>query len=171
LGITRLPGAIINIVLGVGFLVVLGAPPFDLKGTMLILLLAYIVIYTPQAATAAGSAIEQVGGELIESGRMAGAGKGQVFRRITFPLILPGLAAGWAMIFVVMVGDLTASALLAGTTNPVVGFVILDIWENGLYSELAALAALISLICTLAVMFVLFVARGRRSGLFAGRVT
>ena len=122
LGVTRLPGAIINIVLGVGFLVVLGAPPFDLKGTMLILLLAYIVIYMPQAATAAGSAIEQVGGELIESGRMAGAGKGQVFRRITFPLILPGLAAGWVMIFVVMVGDLTASALLAGTTNPVVGF-------------------------------------------------
>lgn len=171
LGITRLPGAIINIVLGVGFLVVLGAPPFDLKGTMLILLLAYIVIYMPQAATAAGSAIEQVGGELIESGRMAGAGKGQVFRRITFPLILPGLAAGWAMIFVVMVGDLTASALLAGTTNPVVGFVILDIWENGLYSELAALAALISLICTAAVMFVLFIARGRRAGLVAGRVT
>lgn len=174
LGITRLPGAVINVVLGVGFLIVLGAPPFNLQGTALILLLAYIVIYMPQAATAAGSAIEQVGGELIEAGRMAGAGKGRVFGRITMPLILPGLAAGWAMIFVVMVGDLTASALLAGTKNPVVGFVILDIWENGLYSELAALAAIISMISTAAVMLVLFFGRGvrpGRSGSFLGRIT
>lgn len=174
LGILRLPGAIINVVLGVGFLVVLGAPPFNLQGTTLILLLAYIVIYMPQAATAAGSAIDQVGAELIESGRMAGAGKGRVFGRITLPLILPGLAAGWAMIFVVMVGDLTASALLAGTTNPVVGFVILDIWENGLYSELAALAALISLICSAAVLVVLYAGRSGKvagAGLFSGRLT
>lgn len=172
LGIVRLPGAVINVVLGVGFLIVLGAPPFNLQGTALILLLAYIVIYMPQAATAAGSAIEQVGGELIESARMAGAGKGRVFRRITLPLILPGLAAGWAMIFVVMVGDLTASALLAGTRNPVVGFVILDIWENGLYSALAALSALISIISTAAVMLVLYLGRGSLSGQsgFSGRV-
>ena len=170
LGILRLPGAVINVVLGVGFLVVLGAPPFNLQGTALILLLAYIVIYMPQAATAAGSAIEQVGGELIESGRMAGAGKGRVFGRITLPLILPGLAAGWAMIFVVMVGDLTASALLAGTRNPVVGFVILDIWENGLYSALAALSALISIISTAAVMLVLYLGRGGRQPSFSGRV-
>jgi iron(III) transport system permease protein len=172
LGIVRLPGAIINVVLGVGFLVVLGAPPFNLQGTAVILLLAYIVIYMPQAATAAGSAIEQVGGELIEAGRMAGGGKGRVFGRITLPLILPGLAAGWAMIFVVMVGDLTASALLAGTRNPVVGFVILDIWENGLYSELAALAAVISIISTVAVMLVLYLGRGgRQGGSFSGRIT
>jgi iron(III) transport system permease protein len=173
LGIVRLPGAVIHVVLGIGFLIVFSGPPFNLHGSMLILLLAYIVIYMPQAATAAGSAIEQVGGELIESGRMAGAGKGRVFRRITLPLILPGLAAGWAMIFVVMVGDLTASALLAGTTNPVVGFVILDIWENGLYSELAALAALISMICTAAVMLVLYFGRSGRTadaGLFSGRL-
>src|SRR5690606_16478745 len=132
-----------------------------------------IVIYMPQAATAASSAIGQVGGELIESGRMAGAGKARVFRRITLPLILPGLAAGWAMIFVVMVGDLTASALLAGTKNPVVGFVILDIWENGLYSALAALAALISMISTAAVMLVLYLGRGGQSsqGSFSGRIS
>lgn len=173
LGVLRLPGAIINVVLGVGFLIVLGSPPFSLHGTMLILLLAYIVIYMPQAATAAGSAIEQVGGELIESGRMSGAGKGRVFLRITLPLILPGLAAGWAMIFVVMVGDLTASALLAGTNNPVVGFVILDIWENGLYSQLAALAALISLICSVAVLSVLYLGRAGRTaggGMLSGRL-
>lgn len=174
LGIVRLPGAIIHVVLGVGFLIVLGAPPFNLQGTALILLLAYIVIYMPQAATAAGSAIEQVGGELIEAGRMAGAGKGRVFGRVTLPLILPGLAAGWAMIFVVMIGDLTASALLAGTNNPVVGFVILDIWENGLYSALAAFAALISMISTAVVMLVLYLGRGGRSeqaGSFSGRIT
>lgn len=158
-GTTKLPGAITNIVIGVGFVVTLGAAPFSLHGTAMILLLAYIVIYMPQASVAAGSAIGQVGTELIEAGRTSGAGKGRIFRKITFPLMRSGLAAGWALVFVVMVGDLTASALLAGTSNPVVGFVILDIWENGTYSALAALASVIAAISTTAVMFVLWLGR------------
>lgn len=159
LGVTKLPGAITHIVLGIGFLVVLGSAPFNLQGTVVILLLAYLAIYMPQASTAAGSAIDLVGTDLIEAARMSGAGKGRVFRRVTFPLMLPGLAAGWAMIFVVMVGDLTASALLAGTSNPVVGFVTLEIWENGTYSQLAALSALITVICVAAVSLVLYFGR------------
>ena len=44
--------------------------------------------------------------------------------------MLPGLAAGWSLLFVRMAGDLTASAMLAGTSNPVAGFRILEIYQG-----------------------------------------
>lgn len=160
-GATKLPGAIVNIVIGIAFLVVLGASPFNLQGTAWILLLAYLVIYMPQASIAAGSAADQVGRELSEASWMSGAGAGRTFRKITFPLMRPGLTAGWALIFTVMVGDLTASALLAGTRNPVVGFVLLDRWEQGTYSDLAALAGIVTSVALVFVGFVLWVGRPR----------
>ena len=154
-GGTKVPGAMSHVVIAVAFVVTLSGPPFNLQGTIWILLLAYLLIYMPQASVAAGSASEQIGHELFEASQMAGASAGRTFRRVTLPLMIPGLAAGWALLFVVMTGDLTASALLAGTSNPVVGFVILNIYENGTYSGLAALSVMISVMSTVVVGSVL----------------
>ncbi len=164
MGVVRLPGAITHIVLGIGFLVVIGGRPFNLNGTTLLLLIGYVIAYLPQAATTAGSAISQISPELIEAGRMSGANLGRVFGRITLPLMLPGLAAGWATVFVVIVGDLTISALLSGTQNPVVGFLVLSIWENGSYGQIAALGTIVTLICVVAVLLVLWFSGERREG-------
>lgn len=162
-GVTKAPGAISNIIIGVAFLVTYSGAPFYLYGTVAILLLAYLVIYLPQASVQASSALQQIGAELTEASAMSGASRGRTFWRISFPLMLPGLAAGWAMLFVLMVGDLTASALLAGTQNPVVGFVILSIFENGNLTQLAALAVIICVVSSVVVGLVLTLARrGRR---------
>lgn len=175
-GVTKSPGAISNIIIGVAFLITYSGAPFHLYGTVLILLLAYLVIYLPQASVQASTAIQQIGPELMEASAMSGASRGRTFWRISFPLMLPGLAAGWAMLFVLMVGDLTASALLAGTRNPVVGFVILGIFENGALTQLAALAVIICVISSVVVGLVLTLAgRGRsakrRRRRFAAPVT
>lgn len=162
---TKLPSAVTHIVLGVAFIASLGAIPF-LRGTFAILLIAYIIVYMPQASIAAGSAADQIGAELSEASVMSGASAGRTFRKVTAPLMVPGLAAGWALLFVLMMGDLTVSALLAGNNTPVVGFVILSIWENGTYSSLSTLALLVALLSGLAVGVVLFLSR--RLGL--GRV-
>ena len=70
----------------------------------------------------------------------------------------PALAAGWALLFVMIVGDLTASALLATNANPVVGFVIYDIFNSATYSSLAAIACVVgaisfAVVCTVMVLF------------------
>jgi iron(III) transport system permease protein len=84
-----------------------------------------------------------VAGELAEASQVSGATAGRTFTRIQLPLMVPGLAAGWALLFVRMTGDLTASALLAGTRNPVVGARILDVYQNGSYAEVAALSTVL----------------------------
>ncbi len=60
--------------------------------------------------------------------------------------MIPGLVAGWGLLFVWMVGELEASSMLASTTTPVVGFRILDVFVNGDFALLAALSIALTVI-------------------------
>lgn len=139
----KMPASISNIVLAVGFLLAFAGSPFNLGGTFLILLLGYIALYLPQGSVAADTAAGQVGVELSEASQVSGAHRGRTFWRVQLPLMIPGLVAGWALLFARMTGDLTASAILSGTRNPVVGFRILDVYQNGSYAEVAALSTVL----------------------------
>jgi len=142
----KLPSTLSHIVLAVGFVLILAGPPFRLSGTWLILLVAYIALYYPQGAVAADGAAAQVSPELAEASAVAGAGQLTTFRRVFLPLMIPGLIAGWALLFVRMVGDLSASAILAGAGNPVVGRQILEVFQNGTFSLMASLAMTLTVI-------------------------
>ena len=164
----KLPAAISHVVVAVGILLVFTGPPFDLGGTLALLLLGYLALYMPQGSVAADAAAGQVGRELSEASAISGAGRGRTFRRVELPLMMPGLVAGWAMLFIRMVGDLTASALLAGTRNPVVGFRLLEVFSNGSYAGLAALSTALVLITTTVLVAVLaFTRRKARLGIDA----
>lgn len=162
--VMKAPATISSLVLSVGFLVTFSGAPFFLAGTLTLLLLAYIVIHIPPGSIAAGAAATQVGATLREASYVAGAGEGRTVRRIVLPLMLPGLAAGWAMVFVHMMGDLSASALLAGMKNPVIGFAILEIWEMGSFGLLAAFSTIMCLVITLVVLLMLWLVPGRNRG-------
>lgn len=158
-GATKLPGAVSHLIIGIAFVGSFAGPPFFLAGTTALLLLAYLVLYMPQATFSASAALAQVGRELSEASLMSGAAPGWTFVRVVLPLMRPGLAAAWVLLFVLMSGEITASSMLAGTRNPVVGFVVLDLWTNGSYSALAAFATLMSLITSTVVLGMLAITR------------
>jgi len=160
-GVTKLPAALSHIVIGVGILLAFSGPPFNLSGTLVLLLITYIVIHMPEASIAANAAVAQVGKELLEASSTSGASEGRTFREVLMPLTLPGMVSGWALLFVLMAGELTASALLAGARNPVIGFVILDIWEQGTFGTLAALAFSFTIITSSIVIIVTWLSRRR----------
>ncbi|MBS7700745.1 MULTISPECIES: iron ABC transporter permease [unclassified Chelatococcus] len=159
--ITATPAGIPHVVIGVGFVLCFSSGWLNLSGGFLILILAYLVMNMPQAMRSAAAAVDQVGRELLEASQVFRASQGRTFRRILLPLMLPSLGAGWIILFVQMSGELTASALLAGTTNPVVGQVILDFWQNGSFPQIAALAMTMTLINAVVVVAALRLARGR----------
>ncbi len=167
---TKVPSAIPHIVFAVGILIVFGFAPFNLSGTWLILFLAYLAVFFPQASIASESAVAQVGNQLVEASRVFGAGPGRTFRTVQLPLILPGLAAGWALIFTLVVGELNAAAILSGPRNPVIGYLILALFDNGTYSQLAALGSIIGVVSGVTVSAALLFARPRfgQSGRLAG---
>ena len=51
-----------------------------------------------------------------------------------------------------MAGDVTASAMLASTETPVVGFVMLSLFNSGTYPTLAAIGTVISLVTSAIVL-------------------
>ena len=162
--VMKAPATISSLILSVGFLVTFSGAPFFLAGTLVLLLVAYVVIHIPPGSIAAGAAATQVGADLREASYVAGAGEGRTVRRIVMPLMLPGLAAGWAMVFVHMMGDLSASALLAGLKNPVIGFAILEIWEMGSFGLLAAFSTVMCLVITFVVLLTLWLVGNRGRG-------
>jgi iron(III) transport system permease protein len=160
-GITKLPGVVSHLIIGIAFVTAFAGWPFQLHGTIAILFLAYLALHMPQATLTARSALSQIGPQLSEASLMSGASPGRTFIHIILPLMVPGMIVGWALLFVLIAGEITASSMLAGTRNPVIGFVVLDLWVNGSYSTLAAFGALISLVMSAVVLTALYLSRGR----------
>lgn len=151
--------AIPNLILAVGFLIAFSGAPFFLSGTALILVLAFVVMYIAPGSIAATSAVTQIGRDLREASYINGANEGRTVRKIIVPLAMPGFIAGWAIVFVHMMGDLSAAALLAGIKNPVVGFAILSIWEAGTFGVLAAFSIMLCVINIVVIATMLGVGR------------
>jgi iron(III) transport system permease protein len=163
-GIIKFPAAVSHIVMAVGFLLAFAGPPFKLAGSFTILLLVYIVMYMPQASIFADAAAAQLGDELPDASAIAGAGPLRTFMKVSLPLMLPALAAGWIVCFVWMLGEVDASVILANFQNRVVGFDILDTFTGGYFPRLAALAVTLTVINTSAVLLVMGLVRRTRRG-------
>jgi iron(III) transport system permease protein len=158
-GTIKFPSLLSHIVIAVGFVLAFAGPPFRLGGTAIILIGAYLALYLPQASITADTAVAQIAKELPEASRVSGASDLRTIVKIYAPLMLPGLIAGWSLLFVRMIGDLSASAILAGTRNNVVGFRILEIYQNGSFAALASIATLLTLISAVVVIGVLALSR------------
>lgn len=155
----KFPATVSSTVIAVGIVLAFAGPPFGMAGSLGILLLAYIVLSMPEASVLAEAALAQVGGELPEASSTSGAPPGRTFRRVYLPLMLPGLTAGWALLFVRLVGDVNASSILASASNTVVGFRILEVYENGSYAAMATLSLVLTAISTAVLVVVLGISR------------
>ena len=114
--------------------------PITLYGTLTILLLAYVGRYVPLAVRSSNAALRQVDPSLEESAQILGAKWAQVMRHITFPLIRPGLFAGWLLVFVPVVQELSASILLFSSKTMTLAVAVYNLYETGYTEPVAALA-------------------------------
>jgi iron(III) transport system permease protein len=114
--------------------------PIALYGTFAILLLAYVGRYVPLGVRSANSSMRQVDPSLEESARILGASWGTTLREITLPLIKPGLFAGWLLVFVPVIQELSASILLFSSNSITLAVAVYNLYETGYTEPVAALA-------------------------------
>ena len=138
-----LPIAVPGIVLGLALLALYVRSPVPIYGTAWILLIAYVTRFLPFASRAAAVSMGQVGRELEDAARVSGVGWWRTFRRVLFPLILPGLAAAWLYVFVLSLRELSSSILLYSPGNDVLAVRIWESYNQGRFAELAALGILL----------------------------
>ena len=156
-----LPGIVVAVALIQFWL----AMPLALYGTLAILLLAYVGRYIPLGVRAANASLRQVDPSLEESAQILGASWLTTLREITLPLIRPGLFAGWLLVFVPVIQELSASILLFSSSSITLAVAIYNLYETGYIEPVAALAMINMVIIGAAI----FVANKLAGGGIAGR--
>lgn len=159
--LAKAPGGLSHLVIAIAFLAALAPPPFRLSGGLFILLLAYVVFYMPQAYVSASSSYMQLSKELSEASAISGASQFRTLVRIVLPLMLPGLAGGAVMLFVLNMSEVTGSALLSGTGSPVIGFVMIDLWQTGTFPTIAALGVVMTAVTTTVILLLMYFGKRR----------
>src|SRR5215212_1184681 len=137
-----LPGIVVAVALIQFWL----AMPLALYGTLAILLLAYVGRYIPLGVRAANTSLRQVDPSLEESAHILGASWATTMREATLPLIRPGLFAGWLLVFVPVIQELSASILLFSSSSITLAVAVYNLYETGYIEPVAALAIINMLI-------------------------
>jgi iron(III) transport system permease protein len=146
-----LPFAIPGIAMAVAFLWAYIRPPFNLYGTIWILLVAYIARRVPLCYMNCSDAMTQINSELEESSRILGASWFKSIFFITIPLLKLSLVSGWMLVFITSFRELSASILLYSPNSEVIAVTIITLFEEG---EFEALAALSIIILTITLVFI-----------------
>jgi iron(III) transport system permease protein len=126
--------------------------PLPLYGTLAIILLAYVGRYIPLGVRAGNAALRQVDPSLEETARITGAGWLTTMARITLPLTRAGLFAGWLLVFVPALQELSASILLFSSDSMTLAVAVYNLYESGSLEPVAALAIVNLLIIALAIL-------------------
>jgi len=142
-GLAMAPMVIPGIVFAVGLFAGYTRPPLALYGTLWILFIAYLTKFLPYAFMNTAAAVKAVHPELEEAARIAGAGAIRAFRDVTVPLIRLGVLAGWFIVFIYSLRELSASILLFTNKTTVIGVTILDNYEFGSWPAVTAIGCLL----------------------------
>src|SRR5262245_11893275 len=129
------------------------ALPLALYGTLALLLLAYVGRYIPLGVRSANASLRQVDPSLEESAQILGASWTTTMREVTLPLIRPGLFAGWLLVFVPVIQELSASILLFSSSSITLAVAVYNLYETGYIEPVAALA-IVNMIIIGAAIFV-----------------
>lgn len=158
-----LPYSIPGIVLAVGVILTWsGAFYVNLYNTIWIILIAYIARYMAFSMKSASASLEQVHDSLEEASRTSGASHFESLLDVTLPLIRPGMVAGFFLIFLPAMRELTTSLLLYGPFTRTMGVAIYSINEEGYTVQACALAGVAIIIIVIGELLLRFVTRERR---------
>jgi putative spermidine/putrescine transport system permease protein len=105
------PLMIPHVVLGIAFLRFFTT--IGMGGSFPALLVAHVVVVFPFALRLTLAAATGLDRSLEMAAVSLGAGGWTLFRRVTLPLILPGVISGWALAFIQSFDDLTMTVFLA----------------------------------------------------------
>jgi len=141
-----IPMVIPGTVLGLAFLVTYLRVPLPIYGSIWILVLAYIAHYSPYGMRYLQPALVQVGRDIDDAARVAGARGTLVFRRVLLPLVMPAVVGAWIYVFFHAFRDVSVASMVYTANTPVVATQLLDMWQDGVFGLLSAYGTALSLV-------------------------
>jgi iron(III) transport system permease protein len=141
--LATIPYAVPHTVIAIAMILAWARPPVSLYGTLWIILVAYLAVYLPFAVRTTHSTLQQVHDSLEEAARASGAKLIPRLRDILLPLARPGMIAGWILVFMPALRELTVSILLYTHRTETIGVVVYNLQDAGYREVAAALASLV----------------------------
>ena len=129
---------------------------FQMIGTSGAVVLGMVYNYLPFMILPIYSVIVKLDHSLLEAARDLGSNNVTVFRRVIFPLSLPGILSGVTMVFVPSVSTFAISRLLGGGTQMMLGDLIEQQFLGGAYNpHLGAAISLVMMVVVVVCMVVM----------------
>lgn len=133
-----MPGIVAGLAVLWIFLFVKPLNPF--RQTMVSVWLAYTVVWLAYGMRLVQGALLQIGPELEEAARTAGATALRVQRDVTLPLARHGLLAAWLLVFLIFVREYSTGVYLLGPGTEVIGSLLVSLWGTGAIDLVSALS-------------------------------
>jgi iron(III) transport system permease protein len=130
--------------------------------SLAVLVIAYVVLFLPQAAGTVRSALLQVSPSQEEAARTLGRTAPQALWTITVPLCRPGVTAAAALVFLTVMKELPATLLLSPIGFDTLATRIWSAATEGFFARAAMPALVLLLVSSLSMALVL--SQERRSG-------
>ncbi len=151
--ITMLPVGVPGMVIAIGLLWAWIRSPLPVYGTMWIIMIAFITRYIPYGMRTFSNSLLQLGTELEESARVCGSSWFATWRKILIPLLKPGFLAGWILLFILFMRELSTAILLWYSGNEVISVQLYQLVRDGEFPAVAALSIIQALIILLGILF------------------
>jgi iron(III) transport system permease protein len=150
--IVAMPLSIPAVIFGVGFLMTYTSEPFVLYGTPWVLVLVYVTLMIPFSTRMQLGAMAALGSAYTEAARASGAGPLRTNLQIVVPLLRPAFGGAGALMFVLLTHEFAASLLVRAPTINVMGTILYDYYENGIYPLVACISLIMVGVTTAGVL-------------------
>lgn len=130
--------------------------------TLPMLVLAYVILFLPQAVGAVRTSLLQVHPSLEETARSLGRRPLEVFATITWPLVRPGIAAGTGLVFLTTMKELPATLILGPFGFKTLATAVWSAVSEAFFARAAAPALLLILVSSAPMAFLIL--REQREG-------
>ena len=138
------------------FLSLLGLPTVNIINTDTAVVLGMVYNFLPFMILPIFSVIEKLDAKYIEAAQDLGANKVQTFRRVIFPLSIPGIISGITMVFIPSVTTFAISKLLGGGMTLLLGDLIEMQFLGSAYNpHLGSAIALVMMVIVLVAMSIM----------------
>jgi spermidine/putrescine transport system permease protein len=152
-----LPVILPEVVLGAALLTFFGA--VEMRLSLWTVVVAHVVFCVSYVAIVVRARLAGLDPALEEAARDLGAGPFETFRRVTLPLILPGVIASALLVFTLSIDDYVVTSFVAGVGATTLPLHIYSMLKLGVTPEVNAVSTLL-----LAVTMALIVAAHRLLG-------
>lgn len=159
--ITMFPYIIPGSVLGITLLLAFNKKPLILSGTVLIIIIAFVIRRLPYTLRSSAAILYQISPSMEEASISLGSSPVKTFFKVTAVMMMPGVLAGAILSWITVINELSASIILYTGKTKTMSVAIYTEVIRASYGTAAALSTILT-ITTIASLLIFFKLSGKK---------